>query len=272
MRANVKQSVMRPVVQYGLLSLGFFLSHCSGESASPASLPSVVAQAPALPDGFVRLSEVDGRIQQDIRYAGNNNFLGRPVAAYDAAQCILTEDAALMLSEAQTFVEQLGMSLKIYDCYRPQSAVDDFRQWAADVTDERMRASYYPDVAKAQLFEQGYIAERSGHSRGSTVDLTLVPLGSAIPQADALAQTYDCRAPKAQRYPDNSIDMGSGYDCFDPLSHTDSLAAGVDALVNRNLLRDVMEAVGFVNYDLEWWHYTLSNEAFSDEYFDFPVR
>lgn len=235
---------------------------CSGETDSRSMLP----------DGFSRLSAIDPGIQQDMRYFGHNNFLGRPVAGYEAPECILSTPAAEALVEVQRAVKQLGLSLKVYDCFRPQRAVNDFMQWGADQSDQLMRASYYPEVPKSELFSRGYIAERSGHSRGSTVDLTLVPDGSTIPGPDALASVYDCRAPIDERYPDNSLDMGTGYDCFDPESHTDNIVVGVDALRNRYLLRDIMEAAGFTNYDQEWWHYTLNDEPFPDQYFDFPVN
>lgn len=244
------------------------LMQCSGESGSDQESTSTRD----LPDGFLRLSDIDDSIQLDMRYFGSNNFLGRPVVGYEAPECILSTPAALALAEVQTMVTQLGLSLKIYDCYRPQRAVNDFMQWGADQSDQRMRLSYYPEVPKADLFDLGYIAERSGHSRGSTVDLTLVPLGTVVPEADPLAQQYDCRAPAAERYPDNSIDMGTGYDCFDPRSHTDNIVVGAEVLQNRHLLREIMEAAGFTNYEQEWWHYTLNDEPFPDQYFDFPVR
>lgn len=254
-----------------VLPLLVLLMQCSGDTGTSPER-TMGAAGPALPEGFARLSELDDSIQLDIRYIGNNNFLGRPVAGYQAAECILSTPAALALVEVQAMVTQLGLSLKIYDCYRPQQAVNDFMQWAADADDQRMRVSYYPEVAKEQLFELGYIAERSGHSRGSTVDLTLVPLGTAVPEADPLAQQYDCRAAVARRFPDNSLDMGTGYDCFDPRSHTDNIVVGAEVLQRRHLLRDIMEAAGFTNYDQEWWHYTLNDEPFADQYFDFPVR
>lgn len=247
------------------------LMQCSGESTNSQST-TAPGQHAGLPDGFSRLSDLDASIQQDMRYFGSNNFLGRPVAGYEAPECILSTPAALALVEVQAMVTQLGLSLKIYDCYRPQQAVNDFMQWGADLADQRMLPSYYPEVPKSQLFELGYIAERSGHSRGSTVDLTLVPLGTAVPQADPLAQPYDCRAQASARFPDNSLDMGTGYDCFDPRSHTDNIVVGAEVLQNRHLLREIMEAAGFSNYDQEWWHYTLNDEPFADEYFDFPVR
>lgn len=225
-----------------------------------------------LPEGFSYLSQLDSSIQQDMRYVGTNNFLGRPVAGYEAGECILTEPAALALVLVQEAVNSLGYSLKVYDCFRPQRAVDDFVQWAADPSDELMRSSYYPEVPKDELFSRGYIAEQSGHSRGSTVDLTLVPLGTAVPVADPLARLFDCRAQQPERFPDNSIDMGTGYDCFDLRSHTDDIGVGAEVLQRRHLLRNLMEAAGFTNYEQEWWHYTLNDEPFPDQYFDFPVK
>jgi len=234
---------------------------CSGEDT-----------ALVLPAGFSYLSQLDSSIQQDIRYFGANNFLGRPVAGYEAGECILTDLAAEALVLVQEAVNTLGYSLKVYDCYRPQRAVDDFVQWAADPRDELMRSSFYPEVPKGELFARGYIAERSGHSRGSTVDLTLVPLGTVVPVADPLARAYDCRVSQGERFPDNSIDMGTGYDCFDLRSHTDDIGVGAQVLQRRHLLRNLMEAAGFTNYEQEWWHYTLNDEPFPDQYFDFLVK
>jgi len=225
-----------------------------------------------LPAGFTYLAEVDGSIQQDIRYFGPNNFLGRPVRGYFVPACILSRPAATALRQAQRLAMARGYSLKVYDCYRPQRAVDDFVAWAADPADTRMRHRFYPDVPKSELFVRGYIAEQSGHSRGSTVDLTLVPADSRQGQGDPFTSRYDCRQAPPLRYPDNSLDMGTGYDCFDELSHTDNPAVGAQALQNRHLLRELMAAAGFSNYEQEWWHYTLDGEPYPDRYFDFPIQ
>ena len=224
-----------------------------------------------LPPGFVFLGDVDGSIQQDIRYFTSNNFIGRPVAGYFAPRCVLSQAAAEALVEAQRLARVRGLSLKVYDCYRPQRAVNDFVNWAADPDDTLLQHRFYPEVPKSELFARGYIAEQSGHSRGSTVDLTLVPTGSAQPVIDHFANRYDCRRSPPLRYPDNSLDMGTGYDCFDPLSHTDNPGLNSQVLANRQLLRSFMEAAGFSNYPQEWWHYTLVEEPFTDRYFDFPV-
>ncbi len=225
-----------------------------------------------LPSGFSSLGQLDSTIELDLRYVGNNNFIGRPITGYNASACILTTPAAQALLNAQRRANALGYSLKVYDCFRPQRAVDDFVTWASDIDDNRMKASFYPDVPKQELFSRGYIAERSGHSRGSTIDLTLVPLGTRQPEADPLLRDYNCRGEVSERYPDNSIDMGTSYDCFDVLSHTSNPDAGEAILKNRQLLVELMDAAGFNNYVQEWWHFTLRDEPYTDQFFDFPVR
>ncbi len=166
-----------------------------------------------------------------------------------------------------------GYSLKVYDCYRPQRAVNDFVAWAKDLGDVRMKGEFYPRVEKSRLFEDGYIAAKSGHSRGSTMDLTIVRLPARPTRPYVPGEPLvPCWAPKAERFPDNSVDMGTGFDCFDTLSHTlDPRVTGVQR-ANRLLLKSAMERAGFVNLAEEWWHYTLRGEPYPDTYFDFPVR
>jgi zinc D-Ala-D-Ala dipeptidase len=166
----------------------------------------------------------------------------------------------------------MGLTLKAYDCYRPQSAVDDFVHWAADLHDEKMKAEFYPTVPKERLFEEGYIAAHSGHSRGSTLDLTIVPSNSAIPRLAGNATLVDCTARQAARFPDNSLDFGTGYDCFSEAAHPSFQAVPSQARANRLLLQSLMTDAGFVPLDTEWWHFTLKNEPYPDTYFDFPVR
>ncbi len=226
----------------------------------------------ALPEGFVSLAEIDPSVQLDIRYYTANNFMGRRVKGYLAPACVLTESAARGLRAAQRLALADGYSLKVYDCYRPQQAVNDFVEWAADPGDTAQRQRFFPAVPKEELFSRGYLAERSGHSRGSTVDLTLVPVASRQPEADSALDHYDCRRAPPQRYPDNSLEMGTGYDCFDELSHTDNPAVSEEARRNRDFLRTLMAAAGFRNYPREWWHFTLEPEPFPESYFDFPVR
>lgn len=226
----------------------------------------------AAPETFVALDEVDPTILHDIRYTSQHNFVGRRIHAYRDPICGLTRPAAEALSEAQTAVRDLGYSLKVYDCYRPQTAVDDFVGWAKRLNDNRMKAEFYPDVDKSQLFADGYIASQSGHSRGSTVDLTLVRLPAAQqPRWRPSMGLVPCYAPYEERFPDNTVDMGTGYDCFDTLSNTLDPRIRGEARANRLLLKDVLESAGFTNYDKEWWHYTFDGEPFPDTYFDFPV-
>ena len=225
-----------------------------------------------MPDQFVSIGNLDPTIQLDIRYYTANNFTGRKIKGYNNAKCILAKDAAKALVEAQKDAITRGYSIKVYDCYRPQRAVSDFVEWAKDLEDTEMQHRFYPAVPKNELFSRGYIAEKSGHSRGSTMDLTLVPLNTRQPVTVASNNPYDCRLQKPGRYPDNSIDMGTGFDCFDELAHTDNPNINETARQNRRLLRSIMENAGFVNYDKEWWHYTLKDEPFPDTYFDFPVQ
>jgi len=245
-----------------------------GAAVAVIAAPVVCAEPqPVAPPDFVALADVDPTILQDIRYFTPHNFTGDPVDGYLAPMCILTRPTADALRRAQgEFLEQ-GYTLKVYDCYRPQRAVDDFVAWAENLADQRMKAEFYPRVDKTQLFDDGYIAGKSGHTRGSTMDLTLV----ALPAEESAPYVpdqplIDCTAPQAERFPDNSIDMGTGYDCFDTLAHTLDPRVEGDQLKNRLLLRDGLEKQGLVNYENEWWHYTLDPEVYPDSYFDFPVE
>jgi len=278
-------TLSRPSARPGLLSVLvvlFSLGCGSGDPGSGSSTasqpdPSSPSESAARPDSadvkFVRISEFIPEVQLDVRYITDNNFIGRPITGYRAAECMLVRQAAEALAEAQRLASERGYALKLYDCFRPQRAVDDFVSWGRDLEDVRMKSRFYPDVPKAELFDRGYIASRSGHSRGSTVDLTIVPIGSDQPPAPASGESYDCRAADpAGRYPDNSLDMGTGYDCFDALSHTENPAIGDGAMANRMTLKSIMESAGFVNYNREWWHYTLADEPYPDTFFDIPVE
>lgn len=183
--------------------------------------PAAGAQRePRAPGDFVALRSVDPTIIQEMRYPYEHNFTGAPVDGYDQPLCILTRPAAQALHRAQTKLRRRGYSLKVYDCYRPQRAVDNFVRWAEDPDALAMKAEFYPRVDKSRLFADGYIAEKSGHSRGSTMDLTLVKLPALPTRPYRHGQPLaPCYAPKAQRFPDNSIDMGTGFDCFDTLAH-----------------------------------------------------
>jgi len=242
-----------------------------GTVASASDEPTETSSATA-PSEFVALDQVDDTILHDIRYTTRHNFVGRPIPSYRDAICVVTRPTAEALAQAQAVLRPQGYSLKIYDCYRPQTAVDDFVRWGQRLSDERMKAEFYPQVDKSDLFADGYIAEESGHSRGSTVDLTLVELPAAEqPEWDRSMGLQPCTAPHDERFPDNSINMGTGFDCFDTLSHTMDPRIQGEARDNRMLLKTTLENVGFTNYENEWWHYSLDDEPFPDTYFDFPV-
>jgi D-alanyl-D-alanine dipeptidase len=184
----------------------------------------------------------------DIRYAGSHNFVGRPIEGYRAGHCLLTPAAADALAEVARDVAPRGLVLKVFDCYRPTRAVADFVRWAHDPTDQVAKVEFYPHVDKRTLFRDGYIASRSGHSRGSTVDLTLA-------RADG-----------------TELDMGTPFDFFSPKSWTadSSVTAGQHA--NRMQLAAAMARHGFRGYGKEWWHFTLRHEPFPGTYFDVPVQ
>ncbi len=206
------------------------------------------AAAQTRPRNFVDASTIVPGLAIEMRYAGSNNFVGRPIAGYEAPVCLLTRQAATALAAVEADLGRFGLGLKVFDCYRPARAVANFAAWARDLNDEARRADYYPNVDKSELFARGYIAERSGHSRGSTVDLTIVD-----------------RATGAE------IDMGSPFDLFDPRSWPQSNAVNAAQRANRLLLQSLMRAHGFKPLEQEWWHFTLDHEPYPRTYFDFPV-
>lgn len=224
-------------------------------------------------DAFVSLHDVDASIPLDMRYYDTHNFVGQRIRGYKANKCLLTRQTARSLNAIQKELKKKALSLKIYDCYRPQRAVDHFVKWAKDLSNTRMKKEFYPSVEKKNLFKDGYIASRSGHSRGSTVDLTFI-VDPPPPQADipSLTSLVSCTEPYLVRYQDNSVDMGTGFDCFDPLSNTFSHLVGKRAQRNRHILRTIMVKHGFKYYDKEWWHFTLRKEPFPKTYFDFEVE
>jgi D-alanyl-D-alanine dipeptidase len=221
--------------------------------ALPA-LGCLVFSSPSLAWGqdFVDVQTLDATIRADIRYAGPGNFVGEPVDGYAAPKCLLSRAAGEALARVQSMLREVELGLYIFDCYRPQRGVDHFVRWAADTADVRTKAEYYPNVRKSRLFADGYIATRSGHSRGSTIDLTLARL--------------------ADDGPGEQLDMGTPFDFLDPLSTTESTDVTPEQRANRLNLRDAMEEGGFRNYAAEWWHYTLRDEPYPDEYFDQVIR
>jgi D-alanyl-D-alanine dipeptidase len=213
-----------------------------------ASCTHVSSRKP-LPDGFAYVTDMIPTAQLEIRYFSDDNFVGTVIDGYEAPKAILTAEAAQALRKAADALEEQGYYIKIFDAYRPQRAVDHFVRWSKDLNDTKMKEKYYPKLDKSVLFELGYIAEKSGHSRGSTVDLTLVEIPTG-----------------------KELDMGSGFDFFGEISNhgTDLITAGQEK--NRNILRDAMVDAGFEIYPEEWWHYKLKDEPYPDTYFDFLVK
>jgi len=239
--------------------------------ALAAMTHAAVAQR-ALPAGFVYLRDVDPTIAQDIRYAGSDNFVGRPLPGYEAAECILRRDVAAALKRVQADLAASGLSLKVYDCYRPIRAVRAMAAWVNDGRAEAATKRFFPKLPKSSLLRAGYIASRSRHSSGTTIDLTLMRTGAAAPAAfDPTARHGPCTAPLAQRSPDNAVDMGTSFDCFDAASYTASAAIGAEARRWRNVLLAAMRKQGFANYDHEWWHFSYAGSAGAPAY-DFPIR
>jgi zinc D-Ala-D-Ala dipeptidase len=206
------------------------------------------AQAPP-PPGFADAASLVEGLVVDMRYFGDNNFVGERIDGYERPRCVLSAPAANALGRVQRDLAARGLGLKVFDCYRPQRAVAQFVRWAQRIDDVKRKREFYPDVDKRDLFKEGYIAERSGHSRGSTVDLTLVR------RADA-----------------RDLDMGSPFDFFSPKSWPSDTSVSAQAQANRALLAAAMTRGGFRPYDKEWWHFTLVDEPFPDTYFDFPVK
>lgn len=201
-----------------------------------------------LPTGFVYVRDVISSVREDIRYAGSHNFMGRPADGYGAARAVLTCEAAKALSKAADAFAAQSYTLLLYDGYRPQRAVDHFARWAKDESDTLAKAEFYPTLDKCELFPRGYIALRSGHSRGSTIDLTLL-------QSDG-----------------TPLDMGGEFDWFSPISAHAYKDLTALQKANRLLLKKGMEEAGFAPYSEEWWHYVLKNEPYPDTYFDFVIE
>lgn len=221
----------------------------SGSMADEA--PRVSPARTAAEAGMLSITTLVPDIHLDIRYAGSNNFVGRPVSGYERPACFLLQPVAEALQRVESSLRTQSMRLRIFDCYRPVRAVQDFVAWAADLADQRTRAQHYPRLDKSALLGD-YIAPTSGHSRGATLDLTLERCDS-----------HSRCAP---------IDMGTDFDFFDTRANTDSPDVSAQQRDNRQLLRAAMEQQGFRNYPMEWWHYTFQPEPSKDTAYDFPVK
>lgn len=200
------------------------------------------------PSGFVLLSDLVPNIIQEIRYFSTYNFIGERIDGYEEPCAILTAEAARALKAVSNELFVQGYRIKVFDAYRPACAVKQFVLWGIEDQDIRMKPYFYPELQKQDLFAEGYIAKLSSHSRGSTVDLTLLDMKTG-----------------------KEVDMGSPFDLFSEKSHPDYRGITDEQYENRMLLQHVMVRNGFVPIDCEWWHFTLKNEPYPDTYFEFPV-
>jgi len=214
-------------------------------------ISSIAHAAEQRPAAFVDAATLVPGLVVEMRYAGAHNFVGAPVDGYERPVCLLTRAAAEALAQVQRDLGSQKLGLKVFDCYRPARAVAHFVRWARDVRDTKAKPEFYPTVDKRELFRLGYIAPQSGHSRGSTVDISLVRLDGVEPV---------------------ELDMGTPFDTFSPRSWPSDTTVGAEARRNRALLADAMRRRGFVRYVKEWWHFTLGHEPFPGTYFDFPVK
>lgn len=221
------------MANYRILVLGFLL---------------IMLKAKDLPKGFVSVKDKIPNIELELRYFTTNNFLGKRVDGYTSNRAILTIGATEALVRVQKDLNRFGLGLKIFDAYRPQKAVDDFVRWGKDLNDTLKKDEYYPTVDKKNLFKEGYIAEKSGHSRGSTVDLTIIDLKSK-----------------------KELDMGSDFDFFGKKSWVNYRDITYQQRANRMLLNSVMLRNGFKSYKQEWWHFVLKSEFYVDYYFNFNI-
>ena len=231
------------ITNFQLLGIVLLLTSCANSNISKIhNLGAPLAEVNSMLPASVPLMELE------IRYSTSNNFVGEPISGYGAAKALLSIEAVQALSKVQIQLTKKGMGLKIFDAYRPQRAVDHFVRWATDIEDNAKKQQYYPNVKKSNLFREGYIAKQSGHSRGSSIDLTMIDLDSGT-----------------------EIDMGSSWDFFDPISWPSSKAVTREQRANRKALQTIMLENGFRPLREEWWHFTLENEPFPNTYFDFSI-
>ncbi|MAB49506.1 MAG: peptidase M15 [Flavobacteriaceae bacterium] len=226
----MKNKILISIIALGLLCFGFY-------------------QKQVLPEGFVYVRSVIQDLDVELRYFTTHNFVGDTIDGYKSNKLILTKETAEKLKLVQDELQQQNLCLKVYDGYRPQRSVNHFIRWAKDLNDTINKSEFYPDVAKRNLFKEEYIASRSGHSRGSTVDLTIIDGNTGKP-----------------------LDMGSPYDFFGKQSWVDYDSITESQKKNRQLLQRVMLKYNFRNYPKEWWHFTLRWEPFPKTYFDFEVE
>lgn len=248
------------MLRYRIFSLALFLM-----------MTTSYATTIQMPNDFVNISDVDATIIQSHRYTVSENFLGRPVPGYHAPIFCATKPLADALKKVNADAKKLGYKLVIYDAYRPQRAVNTFVAWVNDEKDTLMKELYYPTLNKSQILKDGYIFEKSAHSRGSTVDVTLIPLEKSL-KPIALTQRTLSNGETIPYLDDNTVDMGSSFDLFHPASHHDSPYITSAQTKMRQLLRSLMHTHGFDEIKEEWWHYTLHKEPYPNTYFDFTCE
>lgn len=235
--------------KYFFLILVVFLAACKQQPAETVAIPEQETSPETDASDFVNVADIVPDVILEIRYYSTYNFVGQRIDGYDAPVALLTKEAATALKKASDTLLTMGYRLKIFDAYRPQTAVNHFIRWAEDVSDTAMKRYFYPDVDKSRLFELEFIAARSGHSRGSTIDLTLFDMNT-----------------------EREVDMGGTFDWFGEKSYPNYSGITEEQFKMRQLLRNVMIGAGFKPYESEWWHFTLKNEPYPDTYFDFPVH
>ena len=219
--------------------------------ASAKVLAAPVVSEATTPEqaGLVDITTLAPGIELDIRYVGSNNFVGKPVRGYNAAKCLLLAPVAEALAKVEADLRQQGHGLRIYDCYRPARAVRHFVEWSEDLQDQQTKARHYPNLGKDELVGE-YISATSGHSRGATLDLTLLQCTQAA-----------CEP----------LDMGTDFDLFDASANTDSPLVNDTQRANRQRLLQAMARHGFRNYPMEWWHYTFQPEPDAQTAYDVPI-
>jgi D-alanyl-D-alanine dipeptidase len=238
----------------------------AGDGAAAQTLP-----ASGLPAPLVHLRSVDATILQEMRYAGADNFMGRALPGYAAGECVLLASVAAALARVQRELAPLGYALKVYDCYRPRRAALVMAAWVHEGNEQQRAPASNPRIDRSQLRSLGYIAATSGHSRGDSVDVTLVRRTSVETAAPPMAPARPCHLAPAEAGPHPSVDMGTAYDCFDVRSHIRAGGLTPEQREARRILHEAMGAQGFRGYSREWWHFSMTTREGGGRSFDVPV-
>lgn len=224
-----------------------------------------------LPEGFVYLSDIDPTIVVDLKYCKRDNFIGERIPGYSASKAILTLQAARALKKVQNDLRTKDYSLVVYDAYRPRKAVEYFIKWLDSPKEQRNKNKFYPNIPKAELINLGYISEDSPHSRGSTVDVSIISINKELKPINEIRRVLRDGS-EILFLDDGTLDMGSSYDLFDGVSAHNCPKNSNLGDINRRLLKNVMQTHGFKSYEKEWWHYTYTQEPFPDTNFDFDIE